>query len=227
MTLYNNVTFAGTTTFTGATATFNGLILVIPAGGSVTLETNATFSSGAPSGTYQFSIVGLAGTNGQAVIPVGLPQNGARISIAMATATATPSFTSTLTPIFTATPTASSTATATPSSTSSSTPMPTRTPTSQNTPNGKPTVIIYPNPAPGDTVNILPPAFQGSQTVEVGVFTTNFRKILGESFTNVSAGQAVTLVLRDRWGVPLANGLYYVVVIVDGHRSVGKLLIIR
>jgi hypothetical protein len=33
--------------------------------------------------------------------------------------------------------------------------------------------------------------------------------------------------LKDRTGKPLASGLYYVVVSIDGHKSVGKLLLLR
>jgi hypothetical protein len=33
--------------------------------------------------------------------------------------------------------------------------------------------------------------------------------------------------LKDNWGKPLADGLYYLVVLVDGGRSIGKLMVLR
>ena len=88
-------------------------------------------------------------------------------------------------------------------------------------------VVIYPNPAKGDTVNVLPPAHTGMEDVRVEIFTSAFRKVQEEIFPNVPPGVAVTVELKDRWGKPLADGLYYVVVIVDGKRSISKLLILR
>lgn len=88
-------------------------------------------------------------------------------------------------------------------------------------------MVIYPNPVTGPTVNVLPPAYTGVSTVEVEIFTTAFRKVQEETFPNVPPGLAVTVQLTDKWGTPLANGLYYVMVIVDGHRSFGKLLVLR
>ena len=63
--------------------------------------------------------------------------------------------------------------------------------------------------------------------MEVEIFTTAFRKGQEETFLNVPPSVAVTVQLTDKWGTPLANGLYYLVVIVDGQRSVAKLLILR
>ncbi len=76
-------------------------------------------------------------------------------------------------------------------------------------------------------MKVLPPTYSGNQTVEVEIFTSAFRRVQTETFFNVPTGTAVTLNLRDRWGRPLANGLYYVVVIVNGHRSVAKLLVLH
>jgi hypothetical protein len=76
-------------------------------------------------------------------------------------------------------------------------------------------------------VNVLPPPFSGAADVRVEIFTPSFRKVQDETFPNVPAGVAVQVELKDRWGNPLADGLYYVLVIVDGHRSIGKLLILR
>ena len=45
--------------------------------------------NGLASGSYQFSVTGAAGTNGQAVVVTGLPITGATETISSATATAT------------------------------------------------------------------------------------------------------------------------------------------
>jgi len=76
-------------------------------------------------------------------------------------------------------------------------------------------------------VNVLPPAHSGTQDVRVEIFTPAFRKVLDEVFPSVPAGVAVKVELKDQSGKPLANGLYYVIVIVNGHHFVGKLLILH
>ena len=87
--------------------------------------------------------------------------------------------------------------------------------------------MVYPNPATGNSVSVLPPAYSGSQGVQAEIFTLSFRKVLDETFAAVPAGTAVSIILDDRWGHPLANGLYYVVVTVGGRHSTAKLLILR
>jgi beta-glucanase (GH16 family) len=200
ITLTNNGVPLGTITFSGLTVSFSGLSVVIPPSGGVTLQANTNFSVTAPSGTtYQFSISSVIGTNGQSVIFSGVPTTGAMVTIANATATPTH------------TPTITSTAT----NTSTSTPTPCKG------------VVIYPNPVTGPSVNVLPKAYSGVSNVEVEIFTISFRKVQEETFPNVPPGVAVTLQLTDKWGTPLANGLYYLVVIADGQRSSAKLLILR
>lgn len=76
-------------------------------------------------------------------------------------------------------------------------------------------------------MDILPPAYNGLQAVRVEVFTLSFRKVLDTTFTAVPAGTAVSITLEDRWGHPLADGLYYVVVTVNGKHFTAKLLILR
>jgi len=88
-------------------------------------------------------------------------------------------------------------------------------------------VVIYPNPAPGGTVNVLPPAYTGFSDVRVEIFTAAFRKVQDRTFTNIPSGTAVPLTLTDRWGSPLASGIYYVVVTTFKGRSIGKLLVLR
>jgi hypothetical protein len=88
-------------------------------------------------------------------------------------------------------------------------------------------VVIYPNPATGPTVNLLPQSYQGVSAVEIRIFTTSFRKVQEETILSVPAGVAVTVNLTDQGGTPLANGLYYVVVKWNNGTAVGKLLILK
>jgi O-glycosyl hydrolase len=165
------------------------------------------------------------------------------------TATPTASPTPTWTPTYSGTPTRTSTPTFTPTSTSSFTPSmtPTPTPTSSwtPTPTGTPTAIfsptptttqaptptghvgIYPNPAPGPTVNILPPSYTGISNVRVEIYTLAFRKVQDHTYDSVPSGTALTVPLTGRSGNYLANGVYYVVVTVNGQRTIGKLLVLR
>ena len=156
-----------------------------------------------------------------------------RTSTAMATASFTPTSTSTSTssfsPTFTATSTPSFTNTFSLTSTPTGTPSFTHTATGTvtTTPKASTVPVIYPNPASGGNVNILPPPYSGQQNVKVEIFTSAFRQVQDTTFFNVPSGVAVTVELTDRWGRPLANGLYYVVVVVNGKHSIAKLLILR
>jgi hypothetical protein len=88
-------------------------------------------------------------------------------------------------------------------------------------------VGIYPNPVTGPTVQILPPPYVGIQTVRVEIYTLAFRKVQDHSYGPMASGTPIPIQLTGPSGNPLANGVYYVVVTVNGHRSVGKLLILR
>jgi len=103
----------------------------------------------------------------------------------------------------------------------------TKTPSFTATPSGNQTPIIYPNPAPGGTVNLLPPSYSGSLDVRVEIFTAAFRKVRDTTYHDIPAGQPVQVSLTDRFGSPLASGVYYIRVTVNGHRSIAKLLILR
>jgi hypothetical protein len=61
----------------------------------------------------------------------------------------------------------------------------------------------------------------------VEIFTSVFRKVQDREFKNAPYGMDVSLELTDRWGRPLASGLYYVVVTTSSGRSIGKLIILR
>jgi hypothetical protein len=230
VTLLDNGTPIVTTAFTYTTATFS---LSGTLSTSVTYTVQANFGMNA-AGSYTFSLTGASGTNGQAVLFSGLSVAGAMVSVAQATSTPTNSFTptptasntpsgtATLIPTLTFTPTYTST----PSHTSTSTPNP-PTPTVTSTPAGNTGVVIYPNPVTGPTVNVLPPRYSGVQAVRIEIFTLSFRKVLDETFQDVASGTAITLPLKDQWGASLADGLYYVIVTVDGKRSIAKLLVLR
>jgi hypothetical protein len=145
------------------------------------------------------------------------------------TPTNTASYTTTVTPLSTLTATLvntetfTSTVSATPVNTNASPPV-TRTPALT----GNKTPILYPNPSDGTKpVNVLPPAYNGVSDVKVQFFTTTFRKVREIIYAQVTAGKSLSLDMKDEWGVPLASGIYYVVVSTGSERSVGKLLIIR
>jgi hypothetical protein len=55
----------------------------------------------------------------------------------------------------------------------------------------------------------------------------SFRKVKAETFQQVSPGEVLALDLTDRWGNPLANGLYYVVIEAQGKKWIIKLLVLR
>ena len=167
--------------------------------------------------------------------------------------TPTPSLTSTWTPTpyptgtFTASFTPSATPTASPTLTITSTMTPTPTRTPSFTPTFSPTATItftstqtftptitptpipvtfvcqpYPNPATGNNVFCC---FTLSQPAPVNwaVFTTAFRKIYGKKVSESSGGTFVWD-LRDQWGTPAANGLYYLRVDIGGSIPVTKIL---
>jgi hypothetical protein len=60
------------------------------------------------------------------------------------------------------------------------------------------------------------------------VYTTAYRKVKQQSFSYFPAGVThLSLDLKDDWGTPLANGLYYVQVTVPGFSTMVKLLLVR
>ena len=84
-------------------------------------------------------------------------------------------------------------------------------------------------------MSIHVPGRTGISDVTVQIFTVAFRLVQQEDFEQVPVGADVTIELSDKTGTPLASGLYYVVVTIDGNpsvssghgRIVGKLLILR
>ena len=137
----------------------------------------------------------------------------------------TRTLTATLTGTYSPTPTPTFTSTFTPTSTRTSTVTSTLTPT----PVTRSTVIIFPNPATGPG----PVTFQislasGASTVEIDIFTLSFRKVNTIILRNVPSGVTdVSYNLTDKWGAPLSNGIYYVVIRTTQERLVSKLMILK
>jgi hypothetical protein len=88
-------------------------------------------------------------------------------------------------------------------------------------------VGIYPNPAQGPTVEIMPSSYTGISNVRIEIYTISFRKVQDQTYDSIPSGTPLTLNLTGRGGAPLANGLYYVVVTTKAGRAVGKLLILK
>jgi hypothetical protein len=87
----------------------------------------------------------------------------------------------------------------------------------------------YPNPSAGNPVNI-DVYLKDAGTVSLDVFTTAFRKV--RSYTNSYPEGKCTLVwdLKDKYGSPASNGLYYLRIQVTGTQTptkIFKILIIR
>ncbi len=162
-------------------------------------------------------------------------------SSASATSTATSTFTLpstfTSTPTFSATPL--STATLTPTLTSTSSPIPTFSPTLNPTasftgiPSRTPipslgkTLVPYPNPITGSGPVRLQIPLTSTSNVTVKIFTLAFRVVQDESFPQVPPAEAISLILRDKQGNPLANGIYYLAAEAQSQRWISKLLILR
>ncbi len=87
---------------------------------------------------------------------------------------------------------------------------------------------LYPNPARGTQVNIYVPGQGGPGNLKVEIFTIGFRRAQEATISNVVPGASIDLELRDKAGVTLSNGLYYVVVTTpEGERFILKLLVLH
>ncbi len=138
--------------------------------------------------------------------------------------TPTPALTATWTMTATATPTASPTPTPTTAYSSTATSTATQTPTL--TAQSHSTPLVYPNPSTGGPVWINP-GLSSPSDVKISLFTTAFREVNDLSLQDVPVGVRLSLPMNDRWGNPLANGLYYVVVHTPEGQTVLKLLVLR
>ncbi len=186
-----------TASFSGSTAIFNFNGTIPASGGEVTYEVVANFSGSAPTGNYQFSVTGGVGNNSQPVGFSGLPVTGATVTIGNPTSTAS------------ATPNASITATPTVTSTSILT-----------------TVIglPFPNPATGTAPISVSVNVPGPSTVNFDVFTAAFRKIVSQPPVQINGQTSLGWDLKDNWGNPVADGLYYIRIRVSGIQPTVKIL---
>ncbi len=178
--------------------------------------------SNTPSATATASLTNSP-TNSPSNTPTLTPSN-----------TPTPTFTDTptISPTFTPASTATNTPTNSPTSTATNIMVNTYTPTITSTPTVTPTpavtgVVIgvpYPNPVKDAGPVAIPVQAPVGSSVEWSVFTTAFRKIL--DIPQPIAGTSVVLSwdLNDNWGVPVANGLYFIRVQVTGPVKISKIL---
>ncbi len=195
--------------------------LNVPPTSTQTFLITYNFSSTAAAGTYTVGIAngsGLTGqglTSGKSLNVTGAPVNGAVVTVAVSTATAT----------FTSTVTATSTVTRT------------GTPTRTKTPGVVKTPVLYPNPSTGEPISVYVPG-SGIANVKVEIFTTAFRKVQETNFANVPLGvmgSGPMITMTDKTGVALASGVYYAVVTTTplsnsggaAQRLVGKFLLLR
>jgi hypothetical protein len=114
--------------------------------------------------------------------------------------------------------------------TSTPTSSPTITQTATITPSFTPTPILetvvcpaWPNPSAGVPISFCVEV-PGPSTVNVDVFTAAFRKIYQSPPYQVTGSATLGWDLRDSWGNPAANGLYYVRVQVSGIQPTVKIL---
>jgi hypothetical protein len=119
-------------------------------------------------------------------------------------------------------------------------PSPTPTPTITHTPSPTPPSgstatpvtpakpVLYPNPVSVGNSTLLQLTLGAASNVRVQIFTVSFRKVFDQTYPNLAEGiHNLSIPLVDREGTPLANGLYYVVVTVNGQRTILKLLILK
>ncbi len=162
-------------------------------------------------------------------VPTFTPTNTATDTLTM-TPTATPTITNSPTPWPTGIPTFTPTDSPTMTPTGTNTPIPLPTSTSTNNGPAPPCVNLFPNPLKGDgytNISICPSGHPYVGRVTVSVFTVAFRRVAGWDIPAWTPGNDIQLPSLDLGGVPLANGLYYVVVDMSGNKTVLKWLIFR
>ncbi len=230
--LWQNGTLAGTCPYNSAGMTITGspllaqdmnfiLDYVLSPAASGTVQTTFTTNFMQGYGNMGFGLVYQTFTSGiLTVSSSSIPTNSPTVTTTNTptpSPTLTPTNSPTLTPSKTPTPTpspAASVGTMTPTGTP--TPVPTLTPTVTPILAGK-RPVAYPNPATGNSVIISLPFLQVPSDIHIQVFTVSYRKVRDLVIPRVLPGTQVTLTLLDKWGKPLSNGLYYVM--VDSPRS--------
>ncbi|HJT24854.1 MAG TPA: T9SS type A sorting domain-containing protein, partial [bacterium] len=88
--------------------------------------------------------------------------------------------------------------------------------------------FIYPNPAKGvEAVTLHLAPCDTDEDVRLKVFTTAFRKVLDSTIPAGTTAGNYPLELKDNWGIPLANGLYYLVINRGEGVVVKKMIVLR
>jgi hypothetical protein len=87
--------------------------------------------------------------------------------------------------------------------------------------------VLYPNPYKGNAPALLYLSLTSPASVQVQIFTIAFRKIYDQTLNPIMPGQNLTLPLKGADGNAFSNGIYYVVVTVNGNRQFMKWLILR
>jgi hypothetical protein len=217
--LTNTPANTSTNTFTTTpSSTRTNTLTALPTNTSTPTPTASMTPSATASRTPTASFT-PTGTLSFTVSPTASPTN---------TLTGQPTATFTHTPVNTATSTSLNSFTATPTVTPKTISTVTATPSSTSKPSIVQTPVLYPNPVmgPGGQTHLQVPLTFVSN-VRVEIFTTAFRLVQEETFQQVSPGEVIILTLTDKFGNPLANGLYYVVIEAQGKKWVTKLLILR
>jgi hypothetical protein len=96
------------------------------------------------------------------------------------------------------------------------------TPTQTNGP-GKP--VIYPNPVTSSSTTIQL-GMSNTSNVKIQIFTTALREVQTIKVAQVT-GDSLSVPLIDKGGHPLADGLYYFVIQINGNRWIDKVLVLR
>lgn len=180
--------------------------------------------------------------------PTGIPSPGTLTWTWTPTASPTCSWTASFTTTWTPTPTSTGTAlvadtaTLTPSPTSSFTQTPTATPTVEPTSTETRDVppeqpcrgifasepCVYPNPASSGSafVSLQLSSCRGGFPAEVSIWTTAYRKVREQYFGSVPAGGSrLQIPLIDQGRRPLAAGLYYLKMDIEGTSRIFPLVV--
>jgi hypothetical protein len=237
-TLVPGVSF-GTPQFTGSTLPGGAVTYTVPISITISSANSVTFADNLPSG-LTFSSFDLIPAGG---IATNSPSSPSIIWVTLPVGTYNVTF------IATIDPTASGTLTNSPalsaavslgpihaSPSSIVVTVPTATPTVTASVTNTPiipvavtTPIPYPNPATTTgPIDVSVSFGQPTGPINLEIYTTAFRKVRSIPEGQVTAGTySWPLYLVDNQSVPLANGLYYVVVSTPNGRGIGKVLVLR
>ncbi len=225
----NTVTNTVTSTVTNTiTNTFT------PGGNTATITNTPTVTdtqtlTSTPTYTFSSTVTSIPTNTFSATLTATLTSTETPQPTSTFSSTATNTFSPTATPTATMTFTASATFTLTDSPTITQTPTITWTPTVTFTPTPTvPTRVIYSPPYPNPVTNgpvqfdlITPP---GSHTIQLDVFTTSFRKVVDHTIKFTGVTTTIQWDLKDRMGVAVSDGLYYVRITVTGTGNSMKIL---